>query len=112
MTSVARILLILGAGPNVGAKVAQKFTSTGYRVAIASRTGAEVPPSTAALSIAADLADPPSIHSVFEEVRAKLGEPSVVVYNGVFFSLETLMLPNPQNTAESKTKESNINIPT
>jgi NAD(P)-dependent dehydrogenase (short-subunit alcohol dehydrogenase family) len=82
MASVARTLLILGAGSNIGAKVAQKFTSTGYRVAIVSRTGAAVPPSTAALSIVADLADPSSIHSVFEEVRTKLGEPSVVVYNG------------------------------
>jgi NAD(P)-dependent dehydrogenase (short-subunit alcohol dehydrogenase family) len=90
MPSLPRIVLILGAGPNVGIKTAQKFTSAGYRVAVASRTGATVPSSTAALSIAADFANPSSIHGIFEEVRSKLGQPSVVVYNGTAHSLSII----------------------
>lgn len=77
----AKVAVVLGAGPNIGTKVAEKFTSSGYEVAVVSRSGKSVPSSTAALSIAADFTHPETIHGVFEEVRSKLGEPSVVVYN-------------------------------
>jgi len=80
----SRVAIVLGAGPNIGTKVAERFTSAAYKVAVVSRSGKSVPPSTAALSIAADLTDPDKVHSIFEEVRKKLGEPSVVVYNGKF----------------------------
>jgi NAD(P)-dependent dehydrogenase (short-subunit alcohol dehydrogenase family) len=82
MAASLRVAIVLGAGPNVGTKVAERFTSAGYKVAVVSRSGKSVPSSTAALSIAADLAAPEKVHSTFKEVREKLGEPSVVVYNG------------------------------
>lgn len=82
--ALAKVVVVLGAGPNVGTKVAEKFTSSGYEVAVVSRSGKSVPSSIAALSIAADFTHPESVHGVFEEVRSKLGEPSVVVYNGTF----------------------------
>ena len=82
MAVSSRVLMVLGAGPNVGTKVAERFTSAGYKVAVVSRSGKSVPPSIAALSVAADLTDPLGVRSTFEQVREKLGEPSVVVYNG------------------------------
>jgi len=82
MAASSRVVFVLGAGPNIGTRVAERFTSAGYKVAVASRSGKSVPSSTAALSIAADLTDPEKVNSTFEEVRKTLGEPSVVVYNG------------------------------
>lgn len=83
MASSSRIAIVFGVGPNVGAKVAQQFTTDGYKVTVVSRSGNGVDASSVALSIVADLTDPKSVHGVFEEVRTKLGEPNLVVYNGM-----------------------------
>jgi len=85
MATASPIILILGAGPNVGHAVARAFAATGYRVALASRTGKGKAEDGAAdqLHIASDLSDPQAVVGVFEKVEASLGQPpSVVVYNG------------------------------
>ena len=73
------VALILGAGKNIGASVAEKFASNGYKVAIASRQKGDASKYTA---LQADLSDVSSVKSVFDETRKSLGEPSVVIYNG------------------------------
>lgn len=83
MASSSRVAIVFGVGANVGAKVAQRFTTDGYKVATVSRSGKGIDASSVALSINADLTDPKVVHGVFEEVRSKLGEPIVVVYNGM-----------------------------
>ena len=82
MAQSSRVALILGSGPNVGSHVAERFAAAGYKVAVVSRSGKHPDPSTVALSIVADLVDPMAVRKVFAEVRAQLGEPSVVNYNG------------------------------
>lgn len=82
MAQSDRVALILGSGPNVGSHVAQHFASAGYKVAVVSRSGKHPDPNTVALTIVADLVDPIAVRNAFEEVRAKLGEPSVINYNG------------------------------
>lgn len=82
MAPPSRVALILGSGPNVGSHVARRFAADGYKVAVVSRSGKHPDPSTVALTIVADLVDPTAVRNAFEEVRAKLGEPSVVNYNG------------------------------
>jgi len=75
------VLLILGAGPNIGVHVAKSFAAKGYQVALASRKDHTVDNSQ--LYIPVDLNKPESVAGVFETVKAKLGFlPSVVVYNG------------------------------
>ena len=81
MAPSGRVALILGSGPNVGSHVAQGFASAGYKVAVVSRSGKHPDPNTVALNIVADLVDPTAVRNAFEDVRAKLGEPSVVNYN-------------------------------
>jgi len=79
------ILLILGAGQNIGLGVAQAFKAAGYKIAVASRsTPANISEATD-LSIKADFTVPESIESVFSKVKQELGEPSVVVYNAASF---------------------------
>lgn len=73
------VVLILGAGPRVGSSVAAKFASSGYHVAVASRSGAQTP---GYLSLKADFANPDSIPALFKAVKAEFkAAPSVVIYN-------------------------------
>ncbi|KAI1806246.1 NAD(P)-binding protein [Daldinia bambusicola] len=75
-------VLILGAGPRVGASVAQKFASNGYKVAIASRNGTGAKTAEGFLSLKADFAKPESIPALFDAFKAEFQTaPSVVVYN-------------------------------
>jgi len=75
------IILILGAGPNIGLGVAQVFRKAGYKIAAVSRSTPTSIAEATDLSIKADFTKPESIEAVFDEVRSQLGEPSVVVYN-------------------------------
>ncbi len=78
----AKIVLILGAGANVGAKVADSFAKNGFKIALATRTTTHHKDNTRDLIIKADFAEPESVKSVFDEVKAKIGTPNVVIYNG------------------------------
>ena len=89
------IALILGAGPNVGHHVAQAFFTQGYKVALASRKANEAERTPTQVNIACDLSDIASVPGVFEKVKAALGTPSVVVYNGIFPFLSFPSLPYP-----------------
>ena len=76
------IVLILGAGANIGANVAQSFASKGFKVVAASRTiKPDFADSSATLTIQGDLTDPSVISSVFATTKAKVGVPSTIVYN-------------------------------
>jgi NAD(P)-dependent dehydrogenase (short-subunit alcohol dehydrogenase family) len=79
---MSSVLLILGAGANVGAHVARLFRKEGFKVAIAARSVNSQADDTSDLAVKADFSDPTSIKSVFTEVKGKLGIPNVVVYNG------------------------------
>lgn len=81
----SKIVLILGAGPNIGKALIQKFSSNGFKVAIASRTIHPEVAAAADSSAKADFADPSSIKSIFENVTSELGVPNVVIYNGLSF---------------------------
>ncbi|KAI0161095.1 hypothetical protein GGR52DRAFT_159528 [Hypoxylon sp. FL1284] len=77
-----RVVLILGAGPRVGAAVAEKFASKGYKVAVASRKGTGAKAADGSLSLKADFSKSESIAGVFEAVKNEFSAaPSVVIYN-------------------------------
>jgi NAD(P)-dependent dehydrogenase (short-subunit alcohol dehydrogenase family) len=80
--SSSLVLLILGAGPNVGQSVAKAFAAKGYKIALVSRSLKEGESTQDQLNISADLSDPDSIIQIFSKVKESLGLPSVVVYNG------------------------------
>lgn len=82
MANTSRIILILGAGPNVGEHVARAFVAKGYKVALTSRKAKEEDNTADRVNISADLSDPESVVGVFSKVKELLGIPSVVVYNG------------------------------
>lgn len=76
------VVLILGAGPRIGAAVAEKFASNGYQVATASRSGSGTLTANGFLSLKVDLYKPNSIPALFDAVKAEFhAAPSVVIYN-------------------------------
>ncbi len=81
------VVLILGAGPRIGASVAEKFASNGYKVAIVSRSGSDTKTAKGFLSLKADLYKPDSIPALFDAVKTEFHtSPSVVVYNAGGFT--------------------------
>lgn len=77
------IVLILGAGANVGSRLAHTFSKNGFKVALAARSGGALQETPRDLLIKADFSEPTSIKAVFDEVKEKIGTPNVVVYNGI-----------------------------
>jgi NAD(P)-dependent dehydrogenase (short-subunit alcohol dehydrogenase family) len=76
------VVLILGAGPRIGASVAEKFASNGYKVAVASRSEIGTKTLKGILSLKADFTNPGSIPALFAAVKSEFHtSPSVVVYN-------------------------------
>lgn len=81
MSKTAPVILILGAGPNIGQEVARAFAAKGYKVACVSRSLKEGSSTANQLNITADMSDPKSVVDVFDKVKAAFGIPSVVVHN-------------------------------
>jgi NAD(P)-dependent dehydrogenase (short-subunit alcohol dehydrogenase family) len=79
------LVLILGAGANIGQAVARRFNANGYKVALVNRTAAQAD-NQALFSFKADLTNPASVKTLFEQVKASVGIPSVVIYNGSFMT--------------------------
>jgi NAD(P)-dependent dehydrogenase (short-subunit alcohol dehydrogenase family) len=82
MPAASPVILILGAGPNIGSHVAKAFAAKGYKVALAARRVKEADNTADQVNIPSDLSDPNSVINAFSKVKALLGLPSVVVYNG------------------------------
>ncbi|KAK9350194.1 hypothetical protein V1523DRAFT_458353 [Lipomyces doorenjongii] len=100
---MAPVILILGAGPRVGA-------SQGYKIAVASRSGTGTKTAKGFLSLKADFTKPDSIPALFDAVKAEFhAAPSVVVYN-----VGTLTPPPDKDSvlsvsAESVASDLNVN---
>jgi NAD(P)-dependent dehydrogenase (short-subunit alcohol dehydrogenase family) len=78
--SSSLVVLVLGAGPNLGTSIAKSFASTGYKVAVASRSGK--PSADGFLSLKADFTKSESLPPLFDAVKKEFGSaPNVVVYN-------------------------------
>jgi NAD(P)-dependent dehydrogenase (short-subunit alcohol dehydrogenase family) len=76
------IVLVLGAGPNIGQSVSRAFSAKGYLIALSSRTSPTGPLAPADLHIPSDLSQPRSIPSIFAAVKSHFGAPpAVVIYN-------------------------------
>ena len=90
MSTTSPIILILGAGPRIGRSVAKAFAAKGYKVALASRKASNATNNANEFHVQSDFADPGAVVNAFSEVKALLGIPSVVVYNGVCCGPEPL----------------------
>jgi NAD(P)-dependent dehydrogenase (short-subunit alcohol dehydrogenase family) len=80
------IALILGAGSNIGHHVGKSFAEKGYKIALAARSIKEQDSTPDQLNIQSDFSNPDSVVETFAKVKAQLGIPSVVIYNGILFT--------------------------
>lgn len=91
------VILVLGAGRNIGTGVAARFGAAGYSVAVVSRSFPSPPspdPQTGYFRIRADLSRPDDVKGAFAEVKKQFGAPPrVVVYNAANVSPP----PDPEN---------------
>ncbi|KAF7190855.1 3-oxoacyl-[acyl-carrier-protein] reductase FabG [Pseudocercospora fuligena] len=80
--SATPVVLILGAGPRIGASVSARFASNGFKVALASRSGSGKKDENGYLSLKADFTNPDSIPPLFDAVKKEFqAPPNVVIYN-------------------------------
>lgn len=81
--SAPPVVLILGAGPGIGAQTAAKFASQGYRVASAARSLRDGTNSQGHAEFHVDLSQPELVGQLFAKVKKEVGIPSVVLFNGI-----------------------------
>jgi NAD(P)-dependent dehydrogenase (short-subunit alcohol dehydrogenase family) len=77
------VLLVLGAGPNIGQHTARSFAAKGYKVALSARSFENGVNSEGHVLFKNDLSQPESVRELFAQVHSTVGIPSVVVYNGI-----------------------------
>ncbi|KAI1370512.1 NAD(P)-binding protein [Hypoxylon crocopeplum] len=99
------IVLIIGAGPNVGQSCADVFANAGFQVAVASRTRKL---DAKYRHYVFDAYKPETVPALFEQVSSELGAPSVVIYNA--YAHEGTPKDNPfAQDIETLQKNSNVN---
>ncbi|TKA69461.1 hypothetical protein B0A55_08329 [Friedmanniomyces simplex] len=81
MAAKSPVVLILGAGSNVGQAVARTFASKGYKVALAARSLKDADSTDDQLHIPSDFSKTEDVVSAFAKVKKVFGIPSVVIYN-------------------------------
>jgi NAD(P)-dependent dehydrogenase (short-subunit alcohol dehydrogenase family) len=103
----SRHLLIVGAGPGLGASVARRFAREGYRLTLVARSQA----TTATLAhelraagtdvtvVAADAGDPDRLRAAVAPLFAAPGAPGVVIYSAVLPAFDDLLSVTPEQLA-------------
>jgi NAD(P)-dependent dehydrogenase (short-subunit alcohol dehydrogenase family) len=93
------IVVVSGVGPGTGASIVRRFATGGCRVAMLARTRVrldaleqEVPDT---LGVVCDVADEGSIDAAVSTVRARLGEPEVLIHNAVGGSFGSFLDVDP-----------------
>ncbi|KAK7705131.1 hypothetical protein SLS57_010153 [Botryosphaeria dothidea] len=104
------VLLILGAGPNIGQNTADAFAAKSYKVALVSRGKEDGWGPNGELDIQGDLSDPETIPRVFNKVKSEFGHPSVVIYNGAARTVLPGDDPLQDFQLESFSNEMNVNV--
>jgi NAD(P)-dependent dehydrogenase (short-subunit alcohol dehydrogenase family) len=92
--SDSNVIAIVGVGPGLGASLARRFAREGFAVALLARHEESLAPvraelergGTRVLSLPTDGTDAGAVQEAFARIKAKLGAPTVLVYNaGNFF---------------------------
>ncbi|KXL45070.1 MAG: hypothetical protein FE78DRAFT_125554, partial [Acidomyces sp. 'richmondensis'] len=68
------VVLVLGAGANVGQSPARACAAEGYKVALTARRLKEIDSTAEQLHIPADLSDPKTVVEVFSTVKGEAGD--------------------------------------
>lgn len=96
----AKVALVVGAGPGLGAAVARRFAAAGMAVAVARRSKeklAALAEEIGGRAYGCDATDPQAVESLFEDVGRDLGTPAVVVFNAGAFRPGSILEIAPED---------------
>jgi short-subunit dehydrogenase len=104
-----RHLLLVGAGPGLGAALARRFAAGGYAVTLVARSPQRLRDLAATLAdtgatigtIAADASDPGALGARMRQLYAAGGAPGVIVYNAVLGAPDRLLSSTPAHLQEA-----------
>lgn len=99
MTPSLPCAVIVGVGPGLGAALAERFAREGHAVALLARSARHRERiieriragGGSAHGYDCDVREPESVAAAFEQVRATLGDPDVLVYNAGMFAVGGLL---------------------
>lgn len=102
--SQARVAVILGVGPGLGAAIADQFAREGFAVGLMARSEdqlaqiqTEIEKSGGkALAVTVDVTDPAAMKAAFNQVREQLAAPEVFVYNAGVFQVAGILELTPE----------------
>jgi NAD(P)-dependent dehydrogenase (short-subunit alcohol dehydrogenase family) len=102
--SDAKVAVVVGAGPGLGAAVAERFARAGFAFALVARKVETLAPVETrvtgdggrAISVPADATSAASMAGAFAEVRRQLGDPEVFVYNAGAFQPGGILDVSPE----------------
>ena len=101
--TLAKLCVVAGVGPGMGLAIGRRFAAEGYDIAMIAR-GAEALEHYArelrnersnVQSFPADLGDIMEMTSAFAEIRRRMGDPEVLVYNGAGWHQVSAMAMDP-----------------
>lgn len=90
---------IIGAGPGIGRAAAERFRTAGFGVGVVGRPGEDLGLEGGVVMAPADAFDPSALHAALEALEARLGLPSVLIYNASFGSPGSLVNLPPSEAA-------------
>ena len=93
--------LIVGAGAGISASFARRLNEAGYRVALASRTGASRGAETAGLRLQCDAVDEGSVARLFARLDREFPPLDVVLYNPSYRTSGPLTELKPEQVRQS-----------
>ena len=96
---MSKVCLITGVGPGTGTALVRRFVEGGYQVAMLARSVERLQALQTELShthsYPCDVADTQALTDTFNQIKAELGAPSIVVHNAVGAERGTYMQISP-----------------
>ena len=94
-----KVMVILGAGPGLGAAIARRFAREGFAVALMARRKENLSAirqeiedaNGTGMTVEADATDAESVAQAFDRVREGLGDPEVFAYNAGAFQMGSIL---------------------
>jgi NAD(P)-dependent dehydrogenase (short-subunit alcohol dehydrogenase family) len=101
--SEAKVAVVVGVGPGLGASVAHRFAREGFAVGLMARSADKLAQfqkdietvGGKALAVDCNVSDPASVKAAFAQVQSQLGAPEVLVYNAGAFTMAGILELTP-----------------